>query len=59
MVEVVQEVGSLQHGRIMYNKDMEEQYQLDLIKAIQETKDGEVSVIQLPIELISTSTMCQ
>jgi hypothetical protein len=46
-------------GRIMYNKDMEEQYQLDLIKAIQETKDGEVSVIQLPIELISTSTMCQ
>ena len=46
-------------GRIVYNKDMEEQYQLDLIKAIQETKDGEVSVIQLPIELISTSTMCQ
>ena len=36
---------------------MEEQYQLDLIKAIQETKDGEVSVVQLPIELISTSTM--
>ena len=38
---------------------MEEQYQLDLIKAIQETKDGEVSVVQLQIELISTSTMCQ
>ena len=45
--------------KLMYNRDMEEQYQLDLIKAIQETKDGEVSVIQLPIELISTSTMCQ
>ena len=44
-------------GRIVYNKDMEEQYKLDLIKAIQETKDGEVSVVQLPIELISTSTM--
>lgn len=41
----------------MYNIDMEEQYQLDLINAIQETKDGEVSVVQLPIELISTSTM--
>lgn len=44
-------------GRIVYNKDMEEQFRLDLIKVIQETKDGEVSVIQLPIELISTSTM--
>lgn len=41
----------------MYNKTMEEQYQLDLIKAINETKDGEVSVVQLPIELIATSTM--
>ena len=41
----------------MYNIDMEEQYQLDLIKAIQETKDGEVSVVQLPIELIATSTL--
>ena len=38
---------------------MEEQYKLDLIKAIEETKDGEVSVVQLPIELISTSTMYQ
>ena len=43
--------------RMMYNKDMEEQYRLDLIKAIQETKDGEVSVVQLPIELIATSTL--
>ena len=42
---------------MMYNIDMEEQYQLDLIKAIQETKDGEVSVVQLPIELIATSTL--
>lgn len=42
---------------MIYNIDMEEQYQLDLIKAIQETKDGEVSVVQLPIELIATSTM--
>lgn len=44
-------------GRIVYNRDMEEQYKLDLIKAIQETKDGEVSVVQLPIELIATSTL--
>jgi hypothetical protein len=36
---------------------MEEQYKLDLIKVIEETKDGEVSVVQLPIELIATSTM--
>ena len=36
---------------------MEKQYQNDLIKAIQETKDGEVGVVQLPIELISTSTL--
>ena len=42
---------------MMYNINMEEQYRLDLIKAIKETKDGEVSVIQLPIELIATSTM--
>ena len=41
----------------MYNKDMEEQYKLELIKAIQETKDGEVSAVQLPIELIATSTI--
>lgn len=41
----------------MYNKDMEEQYKLDLIKAIQEIKDSEVSVVQLPIDLIATSTM--
>ena len=44
-------------GRIVYNKNMEEQYQLDLIKTIRETKDGEVGVVQLPIELIATSTM--
>lgn len=43
--------------RMIYNIDMEEQYQLDLIKAIQETKEGEVGVVQLPIELIATSTM--
>ena len=42
---------------MMYNIDMEEQYSLDLIKAINETKDGEVSVVQLPIELIATSTL--
>ena len=40
-------------------EELEKQYQQDLIKAIQETEDGEVSVIQLPIELISTSTMYQ
>lgn len=43
----------------MYNIDIEEQYKLDLIKTIQETKDGEVGVVQLPIELIATSTMYQ
>ena len=43
--------------RMIYNINMEEQYSLDLIKAINETKDGEVSMVQLPIELISTSTM--
>lgn len=42
---------------MIYNIDMEKQYQNDLIKAMQETKDGEVSVVQLPIELIATSTM--
>ena len=42
---------------MIYNIDMEKQYQLDLIKSIQETKDGEVSVVQLPIELIATSTL--
>ena len=44
-------------GRMIYNIDMEEQYQLDLIRAIKETKEGEVSVVQLPIELIATSTL--
>lgn len=42
---------------MIYNINMEEQYSLDLIKAINETKDGEVSVVQLQIELISTSTI--
>lgn len=42
---------------MIYNTNMEEQYQLDLIKAIQDTKDGEVGVVQLPIELITTSTL--
>lgn len=41
----------------MYNIDMEEQYQLDLINAIQETKDGEVGVVQTPFELVATTTM--
>lgn len=41
----------------MYNIDMEEKYKLYLIKAIEETKDGEVCVVELPIELISTSTL--
>ena len=40
-------------------EELEKQYQQDLIKAISETKDGEVSVIQLPMELIATSTMYQ
>lgn len=44
-------------GRVVYNRNMEEQYKLDLIQTIQEAKDGEVTVVQLPIELISTSTM--
>jgi len=38
-------------------EELENQYQSDLIKTIQETQDGEVSVVQLPIELIATSTM--
>ena len=38
-------------------EELEKQYQQDLIKTIRETKDGEVSVVQLPIELIVTSTM--
>lgn len=42
--------------RMMYNIDMEEQYQLDLIKAIQETKDGEYI---LPTELSGKVTVCK
>ena len=41
----------------MYNRDMEEQYKLDLIQTIQETKDGEVGVVQTPFELVATSTL--
>lgn len=37
-------------------EELENQYSQDLIKAIQETKAGEVGVVQLPMELISTST---
>ena len=44
-------------GRIVYNKNMEEQYQLDLIKTIRETKDGEVGVVQTSFELVATSTL--
>lgn len=42
---------------MIYNIDMEKQYQLDLIKAIKETKDGEVGVVQTPFELVATSTL--
>lgn len=42
---------------MMYNIDMEEQYQLDLINAIQETKDGEVGVVQTLFELVATPTL--
>lgn len=41
----------------MYNRDMEEQYKLDLFQTIQETKDGEVGVVQTPFELVATSTL--
>ena len=42
---------------MIYNKDMGEQYKLELIKAIQETKDGEVGVVQTPFELVATSAL--
>lgn len=38
-------------------EELEKQYQQDLIKAIQETKDGEVGVVQTPFELVATSTL--
>lgn len=38
-------------------EELENRYSQDLIKAISETKDGEVGVVQLPIELIATSTI--
>ena len=41
----------------MMIEELENQFQKDLIKAIKETKDGEVSVVQLPIESIATSTL--
>ena len=43
--------------RMMYNIDIEEQYKFDLIKTIQETKGGEVGVVQTPFELVATSTL--
>lgn len=43
--------------RMIYNIDMEKQYQLDLIKTIQETKDGEVGIVQTPFEVVATSTL--
>lgn len=36
---------------------LENRYSQDLIKAISETKDGEVGVVQLPFELVATSTL--
>ena len=41
----------------MMIEELENQFQNDLIKVINGTKDGEVSVVQLPIELIATSTL--
>lgn len=38
-------------------EELEKQYQQDLIKAIRETKDGEVGVVQTPFELVATSTL--
>lgn len=38
-------------------EELENQYSQDLIKAIQETKDGEVGVVQTPFELVATSTL--
>lgn len=36
---------------------LENRYSQDLIRAIQETKDGEVGVVQTPFELVATSTL--
>jgi hypothetical protein len=36
---------------------LENRYSQDLIKAISETKDGEVGVVQPPFELVATSTL--
>lgn len=38
-------------------EELENRYSQDLIKAIQETKEGEVGIVQTPIELIATSTL--
>lgn len=36
---------------------LENRYSQDLIKAISETKDGEVGVVQTPFELVAISTL--
>lgn len=38
-------------------EELEKRYSQDLIKAISETKDGEVGVVQTPFELVATSTL--
>jgi hypothetical protein len=38
-------------------EELENRYSQDLIKAISETKDGEVGVVQTPFELVATSTL--
>lgn len=38
-------------------EELENRYSQDLIKAISETKDGEVVVVQTPFELVATSTL--
>jgi hypothetical protein len=38
-------------------EELENRYLQDLIKAISETKDGEVGVVQTPFELVATSTL--
>ena len=44
-------------GRLNMFEELENQYSQDLIKAISETKDGEVGVVQTPFELVATSTL--
>lgn len=38
-------------------EELENRYSQDLIKAISETKEGEVGVVQTPFELVATSTL--